>query len=79
MYQNNAIMYYRHVTGHDPHITEHIGNFPEEDPTSFVYRFLYGSDPEIETHIVVQITENGLLSRQLSDDELKSLAEFKDA
>jgi len=77
MYQQNALIYYRHISGgQEPEVTTFLGGVPEESPTSFAFEFCRGDDTTI---IIVQATDGSLLIRKAEPDEVESLPTlFKD-
>jgi hypothetical protein len=70
MFMTNAKLFWTQVHKGEPEIVKHIGNFPDDNPTSFVYEL---SNIDASTFVAVQITDKGLVTRELTRDEVEFL------
>lgn len=81
MFLEFAVKYFRIKYGMEPERTTCIGTYPEENPTHFVYEISTGEGTlnNFISNMVVEITENGLMAREVQDekemDAIKQLRE----
>lgn len=66
----NARLFWTHMNKIEPETINHIGDYPEDEPVNFVFELLAG---EIHSYVVVQITDQGLVTRELDSEEIKSI------
>lgn len=68
MFMTNARLFWTHMNKMEPETVTHLGDYPEDDPVNFAFELSAG---EVKSYVVVQITDKGLVTRELDLEEIK--------
>jgi hypothetical protein len=76
MFKTNATMFWTFKHKLTPDKVEVVGAYPEDAPINYVFKL---STKDFSSYIVVQVTNTGLITREIVDqDELNFLSEHHD-
>jgi hypothetical protein len=68
MFMTNARLFWTHMNKIEPETVTHLGDYPEDNPVNFAFELSAG---EKHSYVVVQITDQGLVTRELDKEEIK--------
>ena len=76
MFMNNARLFWTFKNKMEPDTVKFIKDYPDEDPVNFVYQL---SKDDIKSYVIIQITQKGLITREITEQSELDFIEEKNA